>query len=167
MRNSVTTANSSIAYPPSKHSRAFENVPEERRRIMSAIGSRNTAPEILVRSILHQMGYRFTIAGPMNKSLPGSPDIVLPGRKTVVFVHGCFWHGHATCGKSRPTKTRRAFWKRKIHRNRERDAQHNHALKKMHWKVIIVWECELRPSKQKRLQAKFKRSIPNLAAIEQ
>jgi len=160
MQKSAKVGKPSLSNPRPKQSRAFENVAEQRRRIMSAIGRRNTGPEIIVRSILHQMGYRFTVDGPKNKSLPGRPDIVLPGRKTVVFVHGCFWHGHIACGKYHPTKTRKEFWQRKIERNQIRDTRLINTLRKMRWKVIVIWECELHPSIRKKLKQKLKRIIP-------
>ena len=111
---------------------------------MSRIRSANTKPEIIMRSLLHRAGYRFTVNGPLNKKLPGKPDIVLPRFKTVVFVNGCFWHGHENCKISRIPKTRTEWWKAKIGRNQERDAQANQALAGLGWKVVTVWECEIK-----------------------
>lgn len=116
---------------------------EKRSWIMSRIRSRDTKPEIAVRSMLHRMGYRFTVNGPRNKKLPGKPDIVLPKWGTVVFVHGCFWHGHPRCPIFRLPKTRRQWWKDKIERNRQRDAKNEQALKDLGWNVVVVRECEL------------------------
>ncbi len=111
---------------------------------MSRIRSSNTKPEIIMRSLLHRAGYRFTVNGPLNKKLPGKPDIVLPRFKTVVFVNGCFWHGHENCKISRIPKTRTEWWKAKIGRNQERDAQANQALSGLGWQVVTVWECEIK-----------------------
>ncbi|MBC2604240.1 very short patch repair endonuclease [Puniceicoccus vermicola] len=111
---------------------------------MSRIRSKNTKPELLVRSILHRLGYRFTVDGPKNKKLPGKPDIVLPKFKTVIFVHGCFWHGHAGCKNFRYPKTRTDWWKAKIDGNVQRDQRQQAELADMGWKVVVLWECELR-----------------------
>ena len=111
---------------------------------MSRIRSSNTKPEIIMRSLLHRAGYRFTANGPLNKKLPGKPDIVLPRFKTVVFVNGCFWHGHENCKISRIPKTRTEWWKAKIGRNQERDAQANQALYGLGWQAVTVWECEIK-----------------------
>ena len=112
--------------------------PEKRSELMSRIRSKNTKPEIRVRSILHSMGYRFRLHG----NLPGRPDIVLPKHRTAVLVHGCFWHQHPGC--SRQPKTRKSFWKEKFSRNKERDKQQLEALGNMGWNVVVVWECELK-----------------------
>jgi DNA mismatch endonuclease (patch repair protein) len=116
---------------------------EKRTWIMSRIRSRDTQPEIIVRSMLHRMGYRFTVNGPRNKKLPGKPDIVLPKWGTVVFVHGCFWHGHQRCRIFRLPKTRRQWWKDKIERNGQRDAKNEKTLRDLGWNVVVVRECEL------------------------
>lgn len=105
---------------------------------MSRIKGANTKPEIAVRSLLHRLGYRFRLH---RRELPGTPDIVLPGRAAVVFVHGCFWHGHA-CKRTKMPKTRKAYWVLKIERNRRRDARKRRQLKTLGWKVVVVWECE-------------------------
>ena len=107
---------------------------------MSRIRSRNTTPELLVRSLLHRMGYRFSLRRP---DLPGKPDIVLPGRRTVVFVHGCFWHRHRNCPNATTPKTRRPFWLEKFDRNVARDAKARQSLTRLGWKTVIVWECEV------------------------
>lgn len=111
---------------------------------MSRIRGANTKPEIEVRSMLHRMGYRFRLH---RRDLPGTPDIVLPGRGAVVFVHGCFWHGHV-CKRTKMPKSRTAYWFEKIETNRRRDSRKRRGLKALGWKVVIVWECELkRPEK--------------------
>jgi len=114
--------------------------PASRSALMSRIGSKNTAPELIVRRLLHRLGYRFRLH---RKELPGTPDIVLPGRKTVIFVHGCFWHAHG-CKIGRPPKTRPEFWGPKLARNRERDEDKAAKLVEMGWEVVTVWQCETR-----------------------
>jgi len=115
-------------------------VSEARSRNMSAIKSKNTRPEIVVRKFLHSKGYRFRIH---RKDLPGSPDIVLPKYKTVVFVHGCFWHRHEGCKYKTNPKTRKEFWENKFNQNIKRDRNNFKELKKLNWKVLVIWECEL------------------------
>ena len=118
--------------------------PEKRSEVMSRIRGRDTKPELALRSMLHRLGYRFTIHGPKNRTLPGRPDIVLPKYRTVVFVHGCFWHGHDNCPYFRLPKTRRAWWRLKIHGNQARDLRHENDLRAAGWHVVTVWECALR-----------------------
>jgi DNA mismatch endonuclease (patch repair protein) len=117
--------------------------PEKRSDVMSRIRGRDTKPELALRSMLHRLGYRFTVKGPKNKTLPGKPDIVLPKYRTVIFVHGCFWHGHEHCPHFRLPKSRRAWWKHKIEGNRARDLRNEDALRKLGWNVVNVWECAL------------------------
>lgn len=111
---------------------------------MSRIRSKNTKPELLVRSMLHRLGYRFTVSGPKNKQLPGKPDIVLPKYKTVIFVHGCFWHAHEGCRNYRLPKTRTEWWQAKLEGNADRDSSNQKKLKGQGWKIFVVWECELK-----------------------
>ncbi|MCO6465979.1 MAG: DNA mismatch endonuclease Vsr [Bradyrhizobiaceae bacterium] len=110
-----------------------------RSRIMAAVGRKNTAPELRLRSALHRLGLRFRLNV---KNLPGSPDIVLPKYKTVVFVHGCFWHRHG-CSKTTTPKTRQEFWNAKFEANRARDERKEAQLRELGWRVITVWECEV------------------------
>ena len=112
----------------------------QRSRIMASVPSRNSRPEMAVRSILHKAGYRFLLH---DHSLPGTPDIVFRKRRKVVFVHGCFWHGHE-CAKGRLPKSRRTFWSAKVRRNRKRDSQVIAALTRDGWQSILVWQCELK-----------------------
>ena len=112
----------------------------KRSEVMSRIRSKNTKPELFVRSLLFRMGYRFRLH---RRDLPGSPDIVLPKYKSVIFVHGCFWHVHAGCKASTIPKTDRAKWERKLIGNAERDKKKIIELKKQGWKIFIVWECQL------------------------
>lgn len=117
---------------------------EKRSDIMSRIGGKNTKPELIVRSLLHGMGYRFRLH---KKDLPGKPDVCLPKYKTVVFVHGCYWHRHAKCKSGqRVPSTNTGFWEKKFNRTVERDKKHEKALKALGWKVLTVWECELSDS---------------------
>ena len=106
---------------------------------MSAIKSKNTKPEIAVRKLLHSMGYRFRLH---RKDLPGSPDIVLPKYKTVIFVHGCFWHRHKNCQYATIPKTRQEFWNKKFKVNVERDLQIQERIKDINWRSVVIWECE-------------------------
>lgn len=111
---------------------------------MSQIKSGNTKPELLVRKFLHASGYRYKLH---DKALPGKPDIVLPRYKTIIFIHGCFWHGHANCKYYKIPQTRTAWWLQKINTNKANDAKAIKALKKDGWKIITIWECRLKPAK--------------------
>lgn len=115
--------------------------PSKRSEIMSRIKGGNTKPERAVRSMLHNMGYRFRLN---RKDLPGKPDIVLPRYNTVIFVHGCFWHRHAGCKYAYFPKSRAEFWHKKFESNIVRDRGVTIALENLGWQVIVVWECELR-----------------------
>jgi DNA mismatch endonuclease (patch repair protein) len=124
----------------------MDSISKERRSWnMSRIRSKNTRPELLVRSILHRSGYRFRLH---SRGLPGHPDIVLPKWKTVVFVHGCFWHRHKGCRFAYSPKSRKAFWRKKFRENMKRDVRKAEALTSSGWTVVTVWECELaRPAR--------------------
>ena len=117
---------------------------QQRSYNMSRIRSKDTKPELFVRSMLHRQGYRFTVNGPKNKQLPGKPDIVLPKYKTVIFVHGCFWHGHKGCRDFRYPKTRTDWWKAKIDSNVLRDKKRIKDLESLGWRVRLIWACELK-----------------------
>ena len=117
---------------------------EQRSYNMSRIRSKDTKPELIVRSILHRLGYRFTVNGPKNKKLPGRPDIVLPKYNTVIFVHGCFWHMHKNCKYATIPKTRTEWWKEKLEGNAQRDARRQEDLEALGWRVVVVWSCELK-----------------------
>ena len=114
---------------------------EIRSKNMAAIKGKNTKPEMLVRKFLHANGYRYKLH---DKSLPGKPDIVLPKYKTVIFVHGCFWHGHENCKYYVVPKTRTEWWLNKINGNIANDTKALKALKKDGWKIIILWTCNLK-----------------------
>ena len=118
---------------------------EVRSYNMSRIRSKDTKPEILVRSYLFSKGLRFR---KNDKRYPGSPDIVLPKYKTMVFVHGCFWHLHDGCKYARIPKSNVEYWEKKLYRNRERDEHNQKELEEMGWRVITVWECELKKDKR-------------------
>ena len=122
---------------------------------MSRIKGKNTKPEMLVRKFLHANGYRYKLH---DKKLPGKPDIVLPKYRTVVFVHGCFWHGHNNCKYFVVPKTNTQWWIDKINGNKANDEKAIKVLKKDGWKIITVWECELKPAKvEKTLATLLKR----------
>lgn len=113
---------------------------EQRSSIMSRIRSKDTGPELAVRTLVHRMGYRFRIH---RRDLPGSPDLVFPSRRKVIFVHGCFWHRHRKCVLSRIPKSRVDFWTAKLNANAERDIANIQTLGRADWKVLVVWECQI------------------------
>jgi DNA mismatch endonuclease (patch repair protein) len=130
--------------------------PEQRSRNMRAIRDRDTGPELMVRRLLHGMGFRFRLH---RRDLPGCPDIVLPGRRVVVFVHGCFWHRHRChFGCVEPT-TRPEFWRAKFAANVARDRRSIRALRRAGWQVIVIWECQTRDLHrlEERITASFER----------
>lgn len=116
--------------------------PEQRHRCMSHVRSKDTKPEMTVRRYLFAHGFRYRIHV---KSLPGKPDIVLRKFRTVIFVNGCFWHGHEGCGSYSFPKSNVKFWRSKIERNRKRDARDTAKLRSMGWHVVKIWECQLKP----------------------
>ncbi len=113
---------------------------EKRSQMMSGIRSKDTKPELILRSQLHRAGYRFRVN---DSRLPGKPDIVLPKYKTVIFVHGCFWHRHEGCKFAYTPKSRIDFWKKKFDDNVKRDAIVREKLEDLGWRVMVVWECEV------------------------
>ena len=123
---------------------------------MSRIRARNTHPEVRTRSILHRLGFRFRLE---DSRLPGRPDIVLPRYRTVVLVHGCFWHRHKECKYAYSPKSRIGFWTKKFKRNVERDAEVRRLLRKLGWRIILVWECEL--SNEDKLQSRLRAALRN------
>ena len=116
---------------------------QTRSRMMASIRGRDTKPELIVRRFLHREGLRFRLHG---RDLPGRPDIVLPRRRSIVFVHGCFWHRHSGCRFAATPETRRQFWKNKLAANVVRDARNLKLLATSGWRVFVVWECEVESS---------------------
>src|SRR5689334_20100720 len=111
-----------------------------RQRIMRAVGSKNTGPELVVRGLLHRLGYRFRLH---DERLPGRPDIVFPARRKVIFVHGCFWHQHSKCPKAGLPKSGLKYWIPKLARNRERDHRAVAALEALGWSTFVIWQCQI------------------------
>jgi len=108
---------------------------------MRAVKGRDTTPEMMVRRMVHAMGKRYRLH---RDDLPGKPDLTFPGLKKIIFVHGCFWHGHECKRGARQPKENAAYWKKKIRRNKKRDAESQEALRGMGWDVLIIWECQLK-----------------------
>ena len=115
--------------------------PEDRSRVMRAVKGKDTKPEMIVRRMAHALGYRYRLH---RKDLPGKPDLVFVGRKKVIFVHGCFWHGHDCARGSRQPKTNAEYWRAKIARNISRDAANLQALDAQGWQALVLWECDLK-----------------------
>ena len=115
--------------------------PEARSRLMSRIRGKDTKPELAVRRILHSMGYRFRLH---RRDLPGNPDIVLPRHRACIFVHGCFWHLHRNCKHARIPKTNQVWWRKKLEDNAVRDKRCAVALRRLGWRVITIWECQIK-----------------------
>jgi len=106
---------------------------------MSRVRSEGTKPEMIVRRLVHGLGYRYRLHG---RSLPGTPDLVFASRKKVIFVHGCFWHRHPRCKNTRLPKSRLDFWKPKLEGNRRRDLRNQRKLRRLGWDFLVLWECE-------------------------
>lgn len=115
--------------------------PEKRSAVMRAVKSKDTKPEVALRKALFALGYRYRLNV---KDLPGKPDLVFPKHRTALFVHGCFWHGHNCKRGARIPKTNADYWREKISRNRTRDEKNKAALETLGWRVLTVWECELK-----------------------
>lgn len=128
--------------------------PEKRSWNMAQIKGKDTKPEVLVRSMLHRAGYRFR---KNVKSLPGKPDIVLPKYRTVIFVHGCFWHRHKGCKYATTPGTNVEFWQKKFERNISNDQKHARELRRLGWNIITVWDCQLK--KPERVLHKMERAL--------
>lgn len=113
----------------------------QRKKTMQRVRAKNTKPEMLVRRLIHGMGYRYRLH---RADLPGKPDLVFTGRRKVIFVHGCFWHGHdCKAGQNKPVSNT-GYWEQKLRRNVERDRAHRSELKRLGWDSLVVWECQLR-----------------------
>lgn len=126
---------------------------------MSHISGKNTKPEIIIRSIAHSLGYRFRLH---KKDLPGKPDIVFPKYKKVIFVNGCFWHGHKNCKRSKLPETNKTFWRNKIEGNKKKDKSNYIRLKKLGWDHMIIWQCKIKASEVDKIKNKIELFImPN------
>ena len=123
----------------------------ERSRVMAAVKSKDTTPELAVRRLVHAMGFRYRLHV---SSLPGCPDLVFPRLRKIIIVNGCFWHMH-TCGRCRIPSSRRGYWLKKLMRNAERDKRNRRALRRDGWRVLIVWECQTSANRLSRLQKKI------------
>ena len=128
---------------------------------MARIKAKNTGPEMLVRRLLHGLGYRYRVH---RRELPGCPDIVFASRRKVIFVHGCFWHGHS-CDRGGKPKSHQDYWGPKLERNKKRDAINARELAAMGWSVLILWECEIedKPGVTRRLVTFLENSVANTA----
>ena len=120
----------------------------ERSKQMALVRSKDTAPELTVRRIVHRLGYRYRLHV---ASLPGCPDLVFPSRQKVIFVHGCFWHQHRCRRGRRMPSTRVDYWRKKLNRNKQRDAAHRRRLRREGWRVLTLWECQLKTSQREGL----------------
>jgi DNA mismatch endonuclease (patch repair protein) len=118
--------------------------PEVRSRIMASVKGKNTGPELIVRSMAHALGFRFRLH---RADLPGRPDLVFPRRRKVVFVHGCFWHGHA-CKREKMPKSNEAFWTAKVTTNQARDGRARRELRALGWSSLVLWECETKQAEK-------------------
>ncbi|MGE4441037.1 MAG: very short patch repair endonuclease [Desulfomicrobium sp.] len=114
--------------------------PAERSELMSRIRSKDSGPEMRLRRLIYRLGYRYRLHV---KDLPGTPDLVFPSRRAVIFMHGCFWHHHEGCKLARLPKSKLDFWKKKLESNKNRDASQQLRLHELGWRVLVVWECEL------------------------
>ncbi|MGR9343484.1 very short patch repair endonuclease [Rhizobium leguminosarum] len=124
-----------------------------RSAVMRAVKSKDTTTEMIVRRLIHSLGFRYRLHW---KELPGTPDLVFPGRRKVVFVHGCFWHGHDCSRGARQPKSNADYWHAKIARNIERDKRNNEALRKAEWDVMTVWECDTKVAAREDLSTRLK-----------
>ncbi len=131
---------------------------QKRSLIMSKISGKNTKPEITIRKIAHSLGYRFRLH---KKDLPGNPDMVFPKYKKIIFVNGCFWHGHKDCTRSKLPTTNKKFWKEKIELNKKRDGKNYNQLKKMDWKYLVIWQCQIRAKSLSKLENKIIKFLVN------
>jgi DNA mismatch endonuclease (patch repair protein) len=127
----------------------------ERSRIMAAVKSKDTSPELIVRRLVHSLGFRYRLHV---TSLPGAPDLVFPRLKKIILIHGCFWHRH-TCGACRIPATRRTYWIGKIERNATRDKRTRRALRRLGWRAIVVWECQTVPRHRELLKMRLQRFL--------
>jgi DNA mismatch endonuclease (patch repair protein) len=126
---------------------------DQRRAAMANVKSKDTGPEMKVRKLIHGMGYRYRLH---RKDLPGKPDLVFPGLKKVIFVHGCFWHGHKGCAASQRPTSNTEYWNAKLDRNLKRDQKNLKALEELGWRPLVIWECQTRDeTKMRRAIVRF------------
>lgn len=130
--------------------------PGKRSEIMKKIGPKDSEQELFVRKLVHSMGYRYRLHV---KNLPGTPDIVFPKYRKVLFVNGCFWHGHKGCKKSRLPETNREFWEKKIEYNRKNDKTKYRELKKSGWDYMVIWQCEIKKKNIEKLKNKIEKFL--------
>lgn len=136
--------------------------PQERSRQMSLVRSKDTKPELLVRRLVHALGYRYRLH---RKELPGQPDMVFSSRRKVIFIHGCFWHGHI-CSLGRMPKSRVSYWEPKINRNKERDKLTLRRLRALGWRYLVLWECRLRKNAELvKMISNFLESQPSTRSV--
>lgn len=114
--------------------------PAERSERMSRVRGKNTKPELVVRKLVHALGYRYRLH---RRDLPGLPDLTFPGRGKIIFVHGCFWHRHEGCSLARLPKSRHSFWIPKLEENKRRDTRNQKKLRELGWEILVVWECQI------------------------
>lgn len=126
--------------------------PHKRASIMRVIGPKNSGPEKHLRSIIHRMGYRFRLHG---RDLPGTPDIVLPRHRKVIFMHSCFFHGHKGCRRATIPETRREFWLKKIEGNAKRDRESCRKLRQLGWDYLVIWQCQIKKSTEESLRRRI------------
>jgi len=138
----ISTIMATSIEPPSQREPVSDTLsPKARSERMSRVKAKDTKPEMKLRRLVHGLGFRYRLH---RRDLPGTPDLVFPRRRAVIFMHGCFWHRHPGCGLTRMPKSRVEFWRTKLEANRERDLRHQQALAELGWRVLVVWECELR-----------------------
>ncbi len=129
---------------------------------MSRVKNKNTKPEIIVRKFLHSKGFRFRLH---DKNLPGKPDIILSKYKTVIFINGCFWHGHENCKYFTVPKTNSEWWKGKINGNIKNDVSVSDSLKKEGWKIIVIWTCQLKPKQLEGTLSNLESSLKSQSSL--
>lgn len=130
----------------------------QRRHCMSRIKSKDTKPEMIVRRLIHSLGFRYRLH---SKNLPGSPDLVFSKRRKVIFVHGCFWHQHKKCSRSGMPRSKESYWWPKLLKNMERDGKSIEALHILGWKVLVIWECQASVTSHAKLAKRIQKFLCN------
>ena len=130
--------------------------PRKRSEIMKKIGSKNSTQELFIRKLVYILGYRYRLHV---QKLPGKPDLVFSKHKRVIFVNGCFWHGHNKCSRSNLPETNRRFWEEKIAKNKERDKRVYRKLKRLGWEKLIIWQCQIKKKKEERLKERINKFL--------